>query len=76
MCIRDRSTGYAPVLDVKSPKIETIKKEETETPVEEVAVEAPAEEVEAPAEEVAVEAPAEEVEAPAEEPEESKKDSK
>ena len=36
----ESSTGYAPVADVKSPKIETIKKEE-------VAVEAPAEEVEA-----------------------------
>ena len=78
----ESSTGYAPVADVKSPKIETIKKEEVaveapaeapaeevavEAPAEEVAVEAPAEEVEAPAEEVAVEAPAEEVEAPAEE---------
>ena len=72
----ESSTGYAPVSDVKTPKIETIKKEEPEAPAEEVAVEAPAEEVEAPAEEVAVEAPAEEVEAPAEEPEESEKDSK
>jgi small subunit ribosomal protein S2 len=65
----ESSTGYAPVADVKSPKIETIKKEEVavEAPAEEVAVEAPAEEVEAPAEEVAIEAPAEEVEAPAEE---------
>ena len=74
----ESSTGYAPVSDVKSPKIETIKKEEPEAPVEEV--EAPVKEVvaEAPAEEVVAEAPAEEVvaEAPTEESEESEKDSK
>ena len=56
----ESSTGYAPVSDVKSPKIETIKKEEPEAPVEEV---------EAPAEEVVAEAPVEESE-------ESEKDSK
>ena len=88
----ESSTGYAPVSDVKSPKIETIKKEEPEAPVEEVeapaeevVAEAPAEEVEAPAEEVVAEAPAEEIETPAEEvvaeapveeSEESEKDSK
>ena len=85
----ESSTGYAPVADVKSPKIETIKKEEVvveapaeevEAPAEEVAVEAPAEEVavEAPAEEVAAEAPVEEVvvEAPSEEVEANEKDSK
>ena len=42
----ESSTGYAPVSDVKSPKIETIKKEEPKAPTEEVAVEAPAEEPE------------------------------
>jgi small subunit ribosomal protein S2 len=61
----ESSTGYAPVSDVKSPKIETIEEVVAEAPAEEV--EAPAEEIETPAEEVVAEAPAEEVEAPAEE---------